>query len=85
MAIDNPWPDRQDRADEDAAQQARREEFWVARNRQMALEILSARYELEREFENEMGYEMDESLEDFFNISRADVRKYENQHGRKTL
>lgn len=83
--IDNPWPDRQDRDDHEASKFEKAHEFWIARNRQMALEILSAQYELEREYENEFNCSMDGGMAELFNISRADVRHYEATNGRRAI
>lgn len=83
--IDNPWPDRQEREDHEQGVRQNNEEWWKARNRQLAIEILGAQYELEREYENDFNAEMDGGLAEFFGISRADVRDYERKHGRKAI
>lgn len=81
--IDNPWPDRQEREDHDNGVHQNHEEWWKAKNRQLALEILSATYELEAQLESELDSSMDGGLAEFFDITRADVRAYDYKHGRK--
>jgi hypothetical protein len=76
MSIDNPWPDRQDAADDTDARQAREVDAWRAKNFHRAVELAAQIEDLEGELEAECDCSFGEYFEEFFNVKRSDIEQF---------
>ena len=79
MAIDNPWPDRQDSDDNERGKHQAYIERWIARNTNHVIEIVAQILELKDEFRNKFDADMDDDIQSFFGITRQDVQRWEGQ------
>jgi hypothetical protein len=76
MSIDNPWPDRQDAADDADARQARQVDAWRKANFWRAVEIAAQIEDLENELEALHDCSFNEYFEEFFNVKRSDIEQF---------